>query len=198
VIARFRLWRRAFRDHDTILHLDADTLVLAPLDPLFERPEPFIVANHEPSPEIRIFRPEHRRTAELQARLRQDGITYPGHPDDMGNAGVFTLPRAFRSREHLATLASFAQRYGAYLAYADQSLVSLWLRSLGIRPTSEFAYNFQTPFFTASDVAVPREDIRILHFSSDRKPGTRAFEQWNRVGEAREWLVDLFEEYKSF
>ncbi|MEM9320082.1 MAG: galactosyltransferase-related protein [Pseudomonadota bacterium] len=197
VIARFRLWRSALRGLDTIMHLDADTLVLAPLDDLFDHHTPYIVANHERSDAVRIFSQEHRWSPELHRLLREDGLRYPDRADDMGNAGLFTLPRAWRSRTHLARLAYLAARYGRFMAYADQSLLSLWLMGDGIQPLRRFADNFQTPFFTEDDVDIDFDDIRILHFSSPRKPGTKEFDDWHRVGPDRDRINALFAQYRA-
>ena len=195
VFDRFRLWRSAFRSFDTILHLDADTLVLHPLDDLFEKPHPFFVANHEASAGVQVFDPVHDDNDQLTRMLCEDGLPALNAPDDMVNAGVFTLPSASRTPGNIALLARLARRYGRYLAFADQSLLSLWLAALGQRPSTDFADNFQTPFFTAPDVPVAQKDIRILHFSSHRKPGTHAFETWDRVGPARAWIMQTFERY---
>lgn len=192
---RFRLFRSGFNRFETILHLDADMLVLKPLHDLFDRPAPFFVANHEPSPSVRVFTPA--ALPRLRAQLEADGLPVPAGQDDMVNAGLFTLPRAVRTPQTLAKLANLAARYGRWFAYADQSLLSLWLLSRGERPTLDFADNFQTPFFTDADVNVSFDDIRVLHFTSARKPGTRAFDRWDRVGPRRERLIETFEHYRD-
>jgi len=194
---RFGLWRRGLRECGPILHLDADTLVLGPLDDLFEASQPVFVANHEADPAVRIFAPECAGDPTLLSRLAEDGLDYPDAPDDMANAGVFLLPPSLRTRPQMALLARLAQRYGAYFAFADQSLLSLWLRVRGIRPSTDFSVNFQTPFFTDPSVDLPFEAIRVLHFSSARKPGTRAFSQWSRAGPQRERLTELFHHYRD-
>ncbi|MEO0917180.1 MAG: hypothetical protein AAFY31_09405, partial [Pseudomonadota bacterium] len=130
---RFRLFRSGLNQYQTILHLDADVLVLRPLDDLFDRPAPFFVANHEPDPAVRIFLPA--ALPQLRALLREDGLPVPDGPDDMANGGLFTLPRAVRTPQTLAHLARLAARYGKWFAYADQSLLSLWLLARGERPT---------------------------------------------------------------
>lgn len=194
---RFGLWRRAFDDHGTILHLDADMLILGPLDALFAARAPVFVANREADPQVRIFDPRWRDDPGLGARLAEDGLRLPDGPDDMANAGLFALPPAFRSRAQMAALARLAQRYAPYLAFADQSLLSLWLLAQGLRPTRDFRYNFQTPFFTDPTVDLAFDEIRVLHFSSARKPGTRAFARWTRAGPDRARLDALFRTYRD-
>jgi len=197
VFDRFKLWRHQFDRFETILHLDADMLVLHPLDDLFAQTNPYAVANHEPLPQVRVFHPDHARKRALLRRLDEDDLVYPEGPDDMANAGLFTLPRAFRGPQALAQLARFAMRYGQFFAFADQSLLSLWLRARGVLPSSQFADNFQTPFFTDPNIDVPFERIRVLHFSSYRKPGTRSFDQWTRIGPARDKVHTLFNRYRD-
>lgn len=197
VFDRLGLWRSAFRRFDTILHLDADMLVLHPLHDLFECTEPHFVSNHESSFGVHVFSEKFRSDARLREMLIQDNLAFLDGPDDMVNAGLFTLPRKFRTPGNIALLANLARRYGRYLAFSDQSLLSLWLVAIGGRPTLDFADNFQTPFFSEPDVAVPLDEIRVLHFSSHRKPGTRAFDKWDRVGEARAWIAAKFECYRG-
>ncbi|GAA0310326.1 hypothetical protein [Rhodovulum strictum] len=194
---RFGLWRRAFDGYGTILHLDADMLVLGPLDRPLAAETPFFVANHEADPAVRILAPQFRDDAVLNTLLAEDGLAYPDGPDDMANAGLFALPPAWRSRAHLALLARLAQRYAPYLAYADQSLLSLWLLVQGLRPSGAFAYNFQTPFLTDPTVGVGWGDIRVLHFSSPRKPDTGAFARWDRAGPDRARIAALFCRYRD-
>lgn len=197
VADRFKLWRNRFDRFDTILHLDADTLVLKPLDDLLTQSDPYFVSNHENTPGVRIFHSDHEHCGTLRDRLAEDDLTFPGRPDDMANAGMFVLPRAFRNPQTLAVLANLARRYGEYFAYADQSLLSLWLQTLAIRPSLNYADNYQTPFFTESDATIPLEDVRILHFSSQRKPGTRSFMEWTRVGAVRDDIIAMFEYYRD-
>ncbi len=195
ITGRFRLFRSEFNRFDTILHLDADMLVLKPLDDLFERSDPFFVANHEATPGVRVF--DSPALPRLQAQLAADGLTIPDGPDDMVNAGLFTLPKTVRTPQTLAVLARLAATYGRGFAFADQSLLSLWHLASGRQPTQEFADNFQTPFFTDPEIDIAFKDIRVLHFSSQRKPGTLAFDRWERVGPLREKLVETFVHYRD-
>ena len=197
VADRFKLFRSGFNEFDTIIHLDADMLVLKPLGDLLSKPEPYFVANHEAAPEVRIFDPRHARSRDLLDRLAEDRLPFPGQADDMANAGLFTLPRSVRTPRTIADLARLAKRYGRYFAFADQSLLSLWYLANGHRPSLTFADNFQTPFFTDPTINVPFDDIRVLHFSSARKPGTIAFDRWSRVGPERERLLKVFRHYRD-
>lgn len=197
VLERLKLWQRGFDDYGTILHLDADMLILGPLAELFTAPEPFFVANHEATAGVRVFRSEARAMAELAPLLAQDGIGPLLAPDDMVNAGLFTLPAEFRGRAHLARLAHLARRYGPHLAFADQSLLSLWLASLGFPPSLDFRFNHQSPMFTDPSVGLRFEDIRVLHFSSHRKPGRPGFDRWERLGPMHDRITEEFTRYRD-
>lgn len=196
VFMRFRLWSEEFDRYDRILHLDADTLILDSLDDLFSSEHPFFVSNHERTPYVRIFHPDYATSSALNTLLREDGISYPDAMDDMANAGVFLLPHRFRAPEERRQLEYLANRYGRYLAFADQSLLSLWLLTLGITPKNSYAYNYQPPFFTDPSVSCPFDEIRILHFSSHRKPGTPEFLNWPRVANHAQQLLELVETYR--
>ncbi|MEM9756162.1 MAG: hypothetical protein AAF914_09220 [Pseudomonadota bacterium] len=194
---RLSLWRRVYDGYGTILHLDADTLILAPLDHLLSRAAPFFVANHESSPEARVFVPGAAGDAELQRKLDEDGLSWPGGIDDMVNAGVFTVPPAWRSRAELARLARLAERYGRWLAFGDQSLLCLWLRAIGCAPSLDLSANFQSPMVSHPGVARQLSAVKVLHFTSGRKPCTDAFATWDRVAPARAELEALYIQYRD-
>jgi hypothetical protein len=78
-----------------------------------------------------------------------------------------------------------------------RALLSIWLRSLDIRPTLDFRFNYQTPFLTDPSVTVPFEDIRVFHFSSHRKPGTPAFMRWKSAGAEHGNLLALYARYRD-
>ncbi len=197
VFDRFKLWLTPLRTYGTILHLDADTLVLGPLDELLAAEKPVFVANHEADPAVRVLTTRPDDDPRLAALLREDRLgTFDG-PDDMANAGVFVIPRRYRARPELARLARLAARYAPWLAFEDQSLLSIWLRALDICPSVDFRFNYQTPFLTDPSVTVPFDDIRVFHFSSHRKPGTPAFARWNRVGAEQGRLLALYARYRN-
>ena len=196
-LQRLKLWRREFDAYDSILHLDADMLVLSDLSDLFAAPEPYFVANHEFQSGSSIFSQESLGDPLLRQMLEEDGIDYPGDPNDMANAGLFVLPRAYRSPKEMMKLARLSARYGQYFAFADQSLLSLWLLASGRRPTLNLADNFQSPFFGDANRELDLHEIRVVHFSSYRKPGTDAFRQWERLGGMNAQLEALYLSYRD-
>lgn len=195
VYDRFMIWTGEFEDYDRVLYLDADTLVLHPLDDLFDTEGFFAVVNHEPTEYVRIFHPDQADNPDLRRLLREDGIEFPHHMDDMINAGVLSVPKTYRTEEHLNLLLELAQRYGSLLHYADQSLLSLWCRMNHISPSKDYRYNFQSPFFGDPDISVSFAEIRILHFSSPRKPPAPGFRNWERLGKAAAKCEQLFLHY---
>lgn len=196
VLRRFALWTEAFSVYDRILHLDVDTLVLGTLTPLFEQDEFFVAANHEPSPEARVFRPECNDDYRLRRLLREDGISFPGHYDDMVNAGVFMIPDRYRNSLERSRLQYLAARYGRYLAYADQSLLSLYCRACGIRYSTRFEYNYQSPFFEDENMTYDFSELKVLHFSN-HKPGSTGFLEWERLNGWHTRLMDLYLYYRD-
>ena len=85
--------------------------------------------------------------------------------------------------------------YGALLHYADQSLLSLWCLLNRIRPSKDYRYNFQSPFLGDPNIQIAFDEIRILHFSGQRKPPTPAFRNWERLGKAAQRCETLFLHY---
>ena len=192
---RFAIWADGLPAYDKVLYLDADTLVLKPLDGIFERDRFLAVANHEPTEFVRVFDPASAGDRELHRLLREDGIPYPSRMDDMINAGVMMIPRSYRNVEQYERILHLYRRYRIHLHYADQSLLSLWCAANGIRPDTCFQYNFQSPFFTDPEIDIAFEDIHVLHFSGTRKPPTPHFRTWQRVGDAALKCEALFELY---
>lgn len=196
VYRRYVLWGEDFQHFDTILGLDTDTLILKSLDGLFLRDDFFAVANHCPYEEVRVFGTDQSRDAALISRLAEDDIPYPFDADDMINAGVFVLPRAWRSRIEQDKLIDITRRYAPWLAYADQSAISLWMRHHQIPIAHTYAYNLQARLLHERDVSLSLDDAAIVHFS-DIKPGEPGFRQWHDIRGYADALEELFTTYRD-
>ncbi len=195
VFDRFSLWTDYFDDYDNLLHLDVDTLVLGSLDEIISSPGFFIIANHEPWPTTRVFVEGASEDADLHALLREDGLDYPHDMDDMANAGVFVLPRRFRNSEEHALIERLTMRYGPYLAYADQSVISLWCLLRGIPYSRDYRFNCQTPLLGDESLRLDLDEVRLLHFSN-HKPDTEAFLKWKRLNGLNEKLRTMYRSYR--
>jgi|GEM_PF-1217750 len=179
VFHRYLLWSEKFDAYDAILHLDVDTLVLKPLDALFETDEFFAVSDHSNTPAYRVFRAGLEQDQQLLAMLAEDGLPFPGGQDDMINAGVFVIPRRYRTRAQYDKLWELTRRYNSYLLFADQSAISLWCHLNGIRIATDYRFNFQAWFFYSDHFfydgffgpAFSVDDIHVLHFSSWKQDG---------------------------
>ncbi len=195
VYIRYNLWTSHFEEYDNILHLDADTLVMKPLDELLEMEDFFITANHEPFDFVRVFPEDATEDKELHDLLRIDGLRYPGGMDDMGNAGVFLLPKKYRTPVCLDKMIYLTKRYNKWLNYADQSALSLWCMTQEIPFQKRWEYNFQMPFLIMHDVPVSLSDACVLHYSSTYKPDTEEFRTWWRLGKHAVCVEQLYDMY---
>jgi len=190
---RYNLWTDQFDEYDNVLHLDVDTLVMKPLDELFETDEFFITPNHEYFDFVRVFPKGTEENEYVQKQLAKDGLFYPSGMDDMANAGIFVIPKKYRTREYYDILLDITRRYNKYLNYADQSAISLWCHYLKIPFQARYEYNYQTPFLTFKDVPVSVSDAYIIHYSSDYKPDTDKFRTWWRLGKHTHTMIDLYQ-----
>lgn len=200
VFTRYLLWTEAFDRFDKILHLDVDTLVLSPLDAIFEPEDFFVVSDHSNTPKYRVFKPESFRNEELLRLLKEDNIKLPEGQDDMVNAGVFMIPRKYRNQYHYSKLWELTRRYNTHLLFADQSAISLWCHYNGIEISKQYEFNFQVPFVYSdsffydnylTQATIAR--IKILHFCW-WKPEQEYYNTFKLLAEN---FIRLDEEYQS-
>ena len=193
---RYELWNDSFSEFDTILHLDVDLLVLKPLDSLFLYEEFFAVANNCLYDHVRVFHPENKDNPDLQQLLKQDGLCYPDNRNDMINAGVFVLPKIRRTKENYKLLLNFTKRYAKWLAYADQSVISLWMQQCRIKPSYAYQFNLQTALLNDNTVSLKIDDAAILHFSF-KKPDEDDFMSWYDARGHAEQIMALYKYYRD-
>lgn len=212
VYYKYLLWTEDYDEFDNILHLDADTLILSPLDELFEKDEFFVVKNNIPFKEVRIL-PENKTYNDIKnKKLKKYGIRLPKH-DDMINAGVFLIPKRYRTKDHLNTLVDITNDFGYLLVYADQSALSLWCLKNNITPSEDYQYNFQTPLF--DKLFRPRykksldignylklkkdilNKIKIIHFSGPLKPNYPKFKTWRLMGRYANIFLNCYRKYEG-
>lgn len=213
VYHRYKLWTSLYDEYDSIVHLDADTLILRPFDEIFELPTFFITPNHEMWPMVRVFPEGSEQDTDLMNLLQEDELPYPGGIDDMANAGVFMIPKSMRMPHAHNTLVEITERYNKWLQFADQSAISLWCHKLKIPFSPRHEYDFQMPIYRDKNDMVPKygdgygvpapdsddmsfiSNIKILHFSSPRKPGTKDFAEWPEMGSLANIMADMYGRY---
>jgi lipopolysaccharide biosynthesis glycosyltransferase len=144
---RLWLWSDTY-DYDKILYLDADTLVLSPLDEVFERDEFFIVAQTDTSNPgvVKNDLVIENFSDHVKDMLMEDGIYYVGRPT-AANAGMFMLPRRLAGKTAYVNFLRLAEKYGRFVSNKSHSLISLWMNKEHIIPSYDFRYNFRLPLY---------------------------------------------------
>lgn len=160
--SRLALWGDSFAEYDTILHLDVDTIVLGSLDELMMTSD-FQIAVDLYQGDNYLF--NNHSCAELKRLLREDCLAIP---TQQANAGVFTIPRKYRSRECLYEMKLLLSRYHNHLRWADQSLINIWMLKHGLAISQDLAWNFQARAFAQQMVDVDR--VKVLHFNGVPDP----------------------------
>lgn len=176
VYFKYILWTNHFAAYDKVLHLDADTMVLKPLDHLFSTDEFFIVSNHYDD----IFYNDSFDDGTLQLQLEEDGLTKE-HKDNMANAGVFVIPAKYRTPEYLRSLLEITCKYNRHLKLADQSAISLWCHINRIPVSNQYQYNFQGYFYTGVLNDFDYTNIHIMHFAAGWKPESPLFQAVHQI-----------------
>jgi len=212
VYYKYLLWTSGYDEYDNILHLDADTIVLSPLDALFESKEFFVVKNNIPFKEVRVLSDTKSFQETIVQKLNFHGIKYPNH-DDMVNAGVFLIPKAYRNKHYLDSLLKITNDFGPFLVYADQSALSLWCLANNITPSSDYQYNFQMPLF--DKFFRPRykkpldignyfslkkdilKSVKVIHFSGTSKPDRANSSKWSLMGRYSEIFYNCYRTYSG-
>ena len=157
---RFHIWLHGLPDYNNVLYLDLDTIVLRSLHDLCTQAEFFIVRD--------IYIPlggrndaivRNPRDVQLRQLLREDSIRLP---ECGANAGVFLVPKKYRTQAHANEILRLALRYKNHLRWADQSLLNIWLASVGIKPVEHVENNYQYSLVRPGPLP---DKIRILHLN---------------------------------
>lgn len=156
--ARFLIWTQRFDAYETVLHLDTDLLILGSIQELFETRDFLIFPETYEGEDAVFYDP---RDPELVSRLAEDGIQ---NLPQAANAGVFAVPRAFRTPENCELLTNLIDRYGKFIKWSDQSILNLWMARRGLRVTDDLRFNFQHRLLAR---ATPRDlrNTRIIHLN---------------------------------
>lgn len=156
--ARFAAWHPQFLpQYKRILFIDADILVYGRLDELLAETRFIaVVESYEGPDKVFIDHADSR----VQALLLEDSIRIEGTP---ANCGVLLIPASFRTIEHYNELTQLTLRYREYLAWADQSVLNLWMTKHHILITAEPKFNFQ--FRRLLQTYDGLDSARLLHFN---------------------------------
>ncbi len=191
VFCKYLVWSSYFDRWNKVLYLDSDTLVMRPLDKLFSNYGFYITPNHMPSSDSRVFRTGCREDRKLHETLSRFGLVYPDDMNDMANAGVFMVSREWRTQRHLGTLLNLQHSFSEYVAYADQSILSLWCAMMGIEFVPDYTFNYQVAFRHQSELRFSWRDAHIIHFAGVKPEDVRL-----RCG--RDNVSDLVVEYARY
>ena len=204
VFIRLYLWGDSFSEYDKILYLDADTLVLNPLDSIFSQ-EKFYIVTDASSKSVGVFKPEFTNDQHLSSLLKADGLDFFSVQRNMYNAGVFMIEKHLRTEHNFRAILDIAQRYDGYLAFGDQSVISLWCHINGIKCDDDSKNNFQIASILAGTTDLSRfvngvdaaiHSINILHFSL-MKPEPHVIDVIQKSLLFLERFFNLFEYYQS-
>lgn len=178
-----------FDDYDKILYLDCDTIISQSLDDIFKKEEFFIVSNFENAPHISVF--GNVKNVRIDEKLKDMYLTYPEKEWSMCNAGMFMIPKKYRTEVYFNQLIKIERLFCDYIKYYDQSILTLWCQYFNIPISKEVKYNYQTSFDTLNNISV--NDIKIFHFSGI-KPDDPEYLNWNWTRE-HNLSKSMFEEY---
>ncbi|MBV6644206.1 MAG: hypothetical protein KI790_02080 [Cyclobacteriaceae bacterium] len=177
VFYKLLLWSELLDDYDSVLYLDTDTMIQGELTELFQSNDFFIVTDSTNAPQFRLFKPQKANHPKLKRLLSEDNLRHPKDKDDMANAGVFLIPKKYRTTEQFELILSIMLRYDEFLMFADQSIISLWCHINEITFSKDLKYNFQLQFYQGEHFfyhyllkdRTNLDDIRVVHFA-DWKP----------------------------
>jgi len=197
VYLKYNLWTSDFDEYDNVLYLDCDTIVQRNLDYIFEEHDFFIVSNHEPYTIVRVFGQDKRHDKKLQRKLNRYGIKYPDGPNSMANAGVFMIPKKYRTPFYYNLLCDLSKDFIKYCAYADQSIITLWCNVLNIPISQSYLYNYQVSFGSLRDVGSPPQSARIVHFTGPNAPDSDKFLSWDWAYPNAVYFNEIYLKYLS-
>jgi lipopolysaccharide biosynthesis glycosyltransferase len=198
LLYKYLAWSELFEPYDNVLYLDVDTLVLRPLDEMLSTAEFLIIPDNEIRADARVFQVAEYANSQLLELLHEDGLPLFDQREDMCNAGVFVIPKKFRTNQHLRQLLNIRQRYDRFFAHADQSVISIWCRLNAIRYTPRFDFNFQQAMLNSDIKGYDENNVYIIHFSTTFKPNTMGIVRWNRIDfSTKKRLIKLFFSYAN-
>lgn len=184
---KLRCFSENYSQYDKLLYLDIDTLVLKPLEELFNFNE-FIIVND--CGVLNFFRTEE--VEKIKDKIKEDGLnTYFPRT---GNAGCFLVPKKYRTKFNHNQIIYLLNRYRKELMVADQSLINMWMAKNSIESKDWYKFNCQIRMLTNTECNIKLQDVHLLHYSN-LKADSPMFFQWDAIIPYNKELYDLFYHY---
>ena len=178
---RLFLWSNQFDHYDNILYLDADTIILKPLDELFNQDDFYVMADTSHSWVSEwVFTRKYYGDPRLKWALHSDGLELDSMQKRMCNSGVFVIPKKYRTPTHFNKLWEIEKKYRRFLAIGDQSIISIWCALNNIPLQNSYHNNLQfaslvyfSDNFPSADIININEqkNVNIFHFNA-KKPSS--------------------------
>lgn len=180
-----QLFSDDFNAYRNLLFLDADTLVLKPLDELINRKSFFIcgalnrrlipylnVKNAQPVKSLLIFY--------WLLKLLQFGIL--PRPFISANSGVMLIPEQLRGNQQEMELLRILRQFQSVCS-SDQEIILLYAMKMNLHVAKDYRYNFQLRFLNLlkqspakfPELSKAKRDIKVIHFNGP-KPDSTSFD----------------------
>ena len=136
--ARFLIWRLPiFQKYTSVLHLDADTIVLKDCTDVFDKQEFYIEKETYVWNDALFI--DHNDQLLLE-QIYKDGLRLN---NEIWNAGVFMIPGKYITASIYDELMQVLDQYKNYIKRADQSIINIRLQKKSIPISHHDIYNFQ-------------------------------------------------------
>lgn len=179
------LFSNEFDNYKNLLFLDADTLVLKPLDELFQGDNIFICSanNNRLLPYFNVAQSQPRKSLLIfywVLKLLQFGI-FP-KPFVSANSGVMLIPEKLRGGKHELDILNILKQFQSVCS-SDQEIILLYALKHNYKISNDYRFNFQLRFFNLikkskhnkADLIKASIDVKVLHFNGP-KPDATSFE----------------------
>jgi len=170
--ARFLIWKDPyFRKYKSVLHLDADVIVLKDLSQLLDY-DSFYIEKEFYDWDDKLFIDCHNK--KLLNIIKSDSINLESY---VWNAGVFMIPHKYINIDVYNELLGILNKYKDYIKWADQSILNIWIQRIWIKISTDNIYNFQHRYLMRNNNTQEVLKNYIIHFNGIPDP-YRIFFMW--------------------